>query len=280
MTTNYQVIDSNSAALSMLDVSDQEMVASFLQSGKDYAPASGEIVGILKMMKDNFDESLGGILSEEEKAVAAYQQMKATLTELIKASGAAIEKKQELKGEVAVKIVEGKNLVSTTEKQMGDDMKTAAALKEACGGKGEEFKTRQADAAAEVEAINQAIGVLNNDDALDLFKKTDTKALAQTSLLQVAASRNAPLAKAVDELAALSKNASPAVALLAVTAKQALKTGVDFSKVMKMIDDMVVLLKKEADDDITARDTCNESFRESEAEKKDTDHAIKSTIPR
>ncbi|CAD7942385.1 unnamed protein product [Amoebophrya sp. A25] len=274
-----KVVESNSASMSLLDVSDQETIASFLESGKDYAPASGEIVGILKMMKDNFDESLGGIVGEEEKAVKAFTELKATLTELIKASGSAIEKKAELKGQVAVKIVEGKNMISTTEKQMSDDMATAAALKDACGNKGDEFKTRQEDASAEVGAINQAIGVLNNDDALDLFKKTDTKALVQqsVSLLQTSA-RNSDNAKTelvqqLESVARIAKN--PSLAMLALTSKQALKAGVDFSKIMKMIDDMIVLLKKEAEDDIKARDSCSASFAESEATKKDAEHAIK-----
>merc|ERR1719499_1866077 len=146
------------------------------------------------MMKQNFDDSLGGIISEEEAAVEAYNKLKATLQDLIKTSGRSIEKKNEIKGQVAVKIVEGKNLIATTEKQMGDDMATLARLKEACSGKGEEFATRQADAAAEVEAIGMAIGVLNNDDALQLFNKVDPKALVQTSLLQTASRTNSPKA--------------------------------------------------------------------------------------
>lgn len=272
------VINQNSAALSNLDVEDQESVVAFLQNGKDYAPVGGEIVGILKQMKDNFDESLGGIIKEEEEAVAAYKKLKASLSDLIAASSAAIEKKTELKGEVAVKIVEGKNVISTTEKQMGDDMATLAELKEACSGKGNEFATRQKDAAAEVEAINQAIGVLNNDDALELFNKTDTKDLLQTSLLQVKTRKNDPKALALQQLSELSeKSNNKAVAMLAFTAKQALKskTGVDFSKILKMIDDMVVLLKQEAEDDLASRDQCNVDFNDSAAEKKETEHAIK-----
>lgn len=270
-----RVLSSNSAALEALSVSDQEVVSSFLQNKKDYSAQGGEIVGILKMMKENFDESLGGIISEEEAAVKAYQTLKATLEDLIKTSGSAIEKKTEVKGQTAVKIVEGKNKIATTEKQMGDDMATLAQLKEACSGRNDEFKVRQEDAAAEVDAINQAIGVLNNDDALQLFNKTDTKALNQVSFLQSGSRTNSP---AVSAMALLSqKFQQPAIAMLAYSAKQALKSGqgkVDFSKVMKMIDDMVVLLKKEAEDDLTARDNCNASFNQSAAEQKETEHAI------
>merc|ERR1712194_488093 len=244
----------------MGDLGAQEQLNAFIQA--DYSSSSGEIVGILKMIKENIDGELGGVVKAEESALQTYSTMKASLETLIKTSGASIEKKQESSGNVAVKIVEGKNKVSTTEKQMGDDMKTAAELKEACSGKGGEFDVRQKDAAAEVDAIGQAIGVLNNDDALDLFKTTDTKAeaLNQLSLLQLGTKSNA------------------AVALLAFSARQALqaKSGkVDFSKVVKMIDDMAHLLKQEGDDDLKSRDNCNESFNDSEADQKEVAHAIK-----
>lgn len=84
--------------MAAVDVEDQETVVAFLQNRKDYAPVGGEIVGILKQMKDNFDESLGGIIKEEEDAVAAYKKLKTSLTELIQASGAAIEKKDGAEG--------------------------------------------------------------------------------------------------------------------------------------------------------------------------------------
>jgi uncharacterized coiled-coil DUF342 family protein len=264
---------SESSAVQGLDLASQEQLNSFLQSGADYSSSSGEIVGILKMIKENIDNELGGVIGTEEAAVKAFTQMKASLEELIKTSSQSIEKKQELAGQVAVKIVEGKNKVSTTEKQLGDDLKTAAELKEACSDNVGDFETRQNDAAAEVEAIGQAIGVLNNDDALDLFKKTDTKAFTQLSLLQI----SSPVASALKSLNA-SSHKNPAVALLAFSAEQALKakTGkVDFSKVIKMIDDMSVLLKQEAEDDLKSRDSCNESFNDSEADAKEVAHAIK-----
>jgi len=269
------VVDRNSVALSKLDVDDQETVVAFLQNRKDYSPAGGEIVGILKQMKDNFDESLGGIIKEEEDAVVGFGKLKKSLTELIQASGSAIEKKTELKGQVAVKIVEGKNIVSTTEKQMGDDMATLAELKEACNGKGNEFETRQKDAAAEVDAVNQAIGVLNSDDALQLFNKTDTKDFLQISLLQSKTRKNDPRSVVLEQINSLSSN-NKALAMLAFSAKQALKSksGVDFSKIMTMIDDMIVLLKKEAEDDLASRDQCNADFNSNAAEKKETEHAI------
>lgn len=276
------ILSTDSSVLARIDVGSQSVLASFLQSSKDYAPASGEIVGILKQMKESINEDLGGIVLEEEAAVKAYTQLKLSLEDLIKTSGLSIEKKSALKGQVAVKIVEGKNLISTTEKQMGDDMKTLMQLKEACAAKGDEFNTRQSDAQAEVAAINEAIGMLNNDDALQLFNKTDTKALMQTNLLQKRrgvspqSEARAILMNTGSQLKKAGDKTGKAVAMLAYSAQQALKNkkALDFAPVMKMIDDMVALLKKEADDDLAQRDECNESLNSSASDKKETERAI------
>jgi chromosome segregation ATPase len=48
----------------------------------------------------------------------------------------------------------------------------------------------------------------------------------------------------------------------------------DFAPVMKMIEDMVVLLKKEADDDLAQRDSCTASLTDSESDKKETERSI------
>lgn len=276
-----EVLNADSSVLARVDVGSQAVLATFLQAGKDYAPQSGEIVGILKQMKESINEDLGGVVAEEEAAVKAYGTLKISLEDLIKTSGQSIEKKNATKGEVAVKIVEGKNLISTTEKQMGDDMRTLMQLKEMCSSKVDEFNTRKADAQSELGAINEAVGMLNNDDALQLFNKTDTKALLQTNLLQKS-KKATPATQAMEilmntgsELKKAGDKSSAAVAMLAYSAQQALKSKkIDFAPVIKMIDDMVVLLKKEADDDLAQRDQCTVSLNESESDKKETQRAI------
>lgn len=66
--------------------------------------------------------------------------------------------------------------------------------------------------------------------------------------------------------------------MLAFSAKQALSasTGkVDFSKILKMIDDMAALLKKEEEDDLKSRDQCNVDLNENDKERTEIGHAIR-----
>merc|ERR1719203_2077239 len=112
-----------------------------------------------------------------------------------------------------------------------------------------------------------------NDDALDLFRKTDTSAL-QLSLLQVSKTRS-PVSLALQEVSKLNNN-SPAMALLAFSTKQALTAkAVDFSKILTMIDDMVVILKQEGKDDEVARENCITDLDIAEDEAKEIAHKMK-----
>merc|ERR1719473_1483453 len=73
----------------------RRVVASFLQQPRDYfdaeptfkqsyAPHSGEIFGILKQMKETFEEQLSNSQKEELQSQKAYEELKAAKTDEIK----------------------------------------------------------------------------------------------------------------------------------------------------------------------------------------------------
>merc|ERR1711982_196117 len=93
--------DSNAISL---DLHAAETLSEFLQ-GKTTTGGTGEIVGILKMMKETAEESQGEAGKEEAKAAKAYEALSNSLSDLIKTAGVAIEKKTELAGTTAVKVV-------------------------------------------------------------------------------------------------------------------------------------------------------------------------------
>jgi len=272
-----ELVEKSPSVMNALDVEDQQTVVSFLENKTE--GSSAEIVGMLKMMKDQMNETLGGAVEEEEKAVANYEKIKGTLTQLIKSSGMAIRTKTEEKGEVALKVVEGKNVITNSQKEMGAAAASVAELRESCKTKTNDFHQRQKDAADEVEAINQAIAVLNTDDAVDVMQGSTAGARAsqaQAAKMQGALLQMPNKAGAASALVALTKSENKAVAMLAFSAKQALKAGkVDFGKILKMIDDMVQVLKDEGKADAQERDFCNESLNDAEADKTETQHSIK-----
>merc|ERR1719299_179716 len=158
-------------------------------------------------------QDLADITAKEEAAIKAFEGLAAAKTKEIAALTAEIEDKTARLGENGVKLVNLKEDLEDTEKALGEDKAFLADLDKNCATKEAEWAERQKLRAQELLALHETIQILNDDDALDLFKKT----LPTASLLQ-----------------------------MALKGKK-----VDFAKVITMIDEMVVLLGKEqaADDE-------------------------------
>jgi chromosome segregation ATPase len=186
----------------------------------------------------------------------------------------------------AVSIVTNKNAAKDAEEEAADATEFLANLKKTCADKEAEFKTNQATRADEIEAIGMAIEILNQDDALDLFKKTlktptaeelHAEKMAAKAFLQVKVNKSNKLTKV---RALLVKSANPAVNLLQHTLVSQIKSmqkegKVDFSKVLKMIDDMVALLGQEQKDDESSKKWCEGEFDKSEDSLKELKSEVK-----
>jgi chromosome segregation ATPase len=271
------------ASMASIDMSDKESITAFLEQSGDYIPASGQIVGILKNMKDEMEKSLGGIVADEEAAAAAFGDLKAAKKKEIEAATAAIESKTERLGQLAVSIVQNQNGADDATKELGDSQKFLANLAVACKEKTADWEVRSKTRQDEVVAISEAIAVLNDDDALDIFKKSlpsPPAPVTPVAFLQKANTKNNALVKARTLVNSVQKGfKTPALNLLANTIKSQLQSksgAVDFSTVLKMIDDMVALLKKEGEDDETHKKFCDGEFDSSSDEKKATEEKLAS----
>jgi len=236
----------------------------------------------LKNMKDDLDKSLGGIVSDEESAASAFKELKAAKNKEIEAATAAIESKTERAGQLAVSIVQNQNAADDATKELSDSQKFLANLSVACKEKTADWEERTKTRQDEIAAISEAISVLNDDDALDIFKKAlPTPAAAPVptpAFLQKGTKNKASVVTKAKALLANTTFKTPALNLLANTIKSKLKsnTAVDFSSVLKMIDDMVVLLKKEGEDDEKHKNFCDTEFDSSSDEKKATEEKLES----
>merc|ERR1719395_394116 len=166
-----------------LDRYDRETLTAFLSTSAQagYAPASGEIVGILKQLLENMEGDLKEATDTENAAIAEFEGLVAAKEKEIQAATEAIEAKTERAGQIAVQIVNLKNDLEDAQEALGEDQKFLAELKKNCAVAEKEYEARKASRAEESVAIAETIKILNDDDALDLFKKT----LPSPSLLQM-----------------------------------------------------------------------------------------------
>merc|ERR1719217_1315767 len=252
---------------------DRETLTEFLEQGHslDYAPASGEIVGILKQMKDTMEKDLAEVLAEEESAKKEYDELMAAKQKEVDALTKAIEEKIKRVGEVGIELVDLKEDADDTAEALAEDKKMLADLKKNCDAKTKEYeascKTRQ----EELLALADTIKILNDDDALDLFKKT----LPSASFLQLQVSAKQVEAEALQALSGLrSSNGRRGDAKLSLLALTLRGKKVSMDKVVKMIDDMVVLLGKEQEADEKKKAYCEAEFDAADDKKKGLERSI------
>jgi chromosome segregation ATPase len=258
-TSAAQVVKQLSINMDMSGV-DREMLTNFLASKTGYAPASGEIVGILKTMKDEMTADLTDATNTENAAIASFDELVAAKTKEIDALTASIESKTARSGELAVKHAEMMNDLDDTREDLAESKKFLADLDVNCENKKKEWAMYQKMQGEELLALADTIKVLNDDDALELFKKTLPGSSA--SFMQVTVSSKAMQQKA---LAILAQVNSPRVDLLEVALRGG-KQG--FGKIIKMIDNLTAELKKAQADDDDKKSYCEAELDKAEDKKK------------
>mmetsp|Transcript_35533 Transcript_35533/g.79684 ORF Transcript_35533/g.79684 Transcript_35533/m.79684 type:complete len:704 (+) Transcript_35533:73-2184(+) len=251
---------------SMLSYTDKNTVESFLQAGDSsaYAPQSGEIVGILKQMQDTMAADLKQATDKENESIADFNELVAAQNKAIQAATDSIEEKTEQSGQLAVAIVQLKNDKSDTEQQLEADTGYSLQLEKDCKDKVRDYAETQKTRAEEVLAIADTIKILNDDDALELFKK------AVPSLLQIQSTASELMQEALQGLRVVSKRRGSVHLDLISLALQGKK--MSFDKVIKMIDEMKDALHKEQKDDDSKKEYCNKEFDETEDKMKDLKH--------
>jgi len=240
------------------------MLTDFLQSSSGESGSTGEIVGILKQLLETMEKEHKEVVDEEAAAVAEFESLVDAKEKEIQAATEAIEAKTEKNGEYAVKIVNLKNDLEDAQESLAEDQKFTAELKKGCATAQTDYDSRVKGRAEELVAVQETIKILNDDDALDLFKKT----LPSPSLLQVTDTRDIR-DSALQALSGVQNSQKLGFIELALMGKK-----VSFDKVIKMMDDMVVLLKEEQKDDEAQKEWCETEFRTSELKEVDLNHKI------
>jgi len=233
-----------------MSASDRDALTSFLSQGgsSNYAPQGGQISGILQQMQETMEKDLKDAEASEESAISVSEALIAAKTTEIEALTTAIEQKLEASGELGLEVANMKEDSEDTMKTLAEDKAFIAELNKGCATKKQEQEERTKLRTDELLAIADTIKILNDDDALDMFKK----ALPSPSLLQL---------RTVKRLSGGDRRA----ALISMALQGGAK---GFDKVLKMIDQMVSLLAHEQDADDDKKSYCEKELDTAEDEKK------------
>merc|ERR1719272_481139 len=170
--------------------------------------------------------SLAEVNAAEAASIKNFEGLAAAKTKEIQAATDAIESKTVRHGNTGVAIVNLKEDLDDTQRAFLADKQFLADLEKNCDSKKAEWDERSKTRAEELLALADTIKILNDDDALELFKKT----LPSPSLLQTAVSSKEVRSRALQAL-----KGDSGLNLIALALRGQSK---GFEKVVKMIDDM------------------------------------------
>jgi len=248
----------------LMDDERQDVIA-FLSGSQEYAPQSGQILGILKQMGDEMKKGAAEAAAAEADAIKMFDAIMAAKKKEVLALTKEIETKLERVGTLGVEIAQMKNDLGDTEEALIADKEFLANLDQNCETKKKEWEVVVKTRAEELAALADTIKVLNDDDALELFKKTLPSA---ASLMQVQMSTKDSRKKALlllQKVLKTSEKKNPELELIALALKG---KKIGFDKVIKMIDDMISTLKVEQADDDAKKEYCATAFDQADDKKK------------
>merc|ERR1719386_549696 len=219
------------------------MMAYIEEAQDSRAPASGEIFGILKQMKESFETNLANSQKEETVSQKDYEDLKKAKEDEIAAATDLIGTKTQELAAADEKNVQSKESLEDTQNVLAADTKFLANLRQQCGNMDQEYEERTKTRQGEIQACGKALAFLSSDEAHELFSRT-------FNFVQVSSkSTSAKRARGLKVLAqAAQKFQDPRLSTLAVKARLDA-----FTKVKKSIQDMVDKLIKEKEDDLDDR---------------------------
>jgi len=243
----------------------QSPVAAMLQQntkGKNRAPSS-QIFGILKGMKESFEQNLASAKSEEEIAIEQFIALKKAKTSEVAAAEDLIETKKVELAKAKEINAHGKEDLADARAQLSADNEFLSNLNLKCDNADKEYADRTKVRNQELVAVDETIGILNSDDAKDQFNKAGVGVFLQVSSV----SKNTELAAKILSKAGKDLN-KPAL----ITMSMAMKLH-GFEEVIGKIDTMKAALKAEQAEEVKQKDYCVAEFNEN-----DKNVAEKSTL--
>merc|ERR1719161_2101660 len=210
-------------------------------------------------------------IADEEKAISGNGDVEAPKEKEVEMATEAIETKMARAGELAVSVVQSKDALEDALEEAADTQKFLATLEKDCATKEAEMAERVKMRNMEITAISEAIGILNDDDSLDVFKKALPSSFVQTvGFLQKGDEKATRARKAqalLQGVASKTQNAHLNLILYTLGSKLKLKSSGGFDEVKKMIDDMVVLLGKQQKEDEKQKAYCEDEFEKAADEE-------------
>merc|ERR1719262_167108 len=183
-----------------------------------------------------------------------------------------VKEKTATLGKTKVETADAKQDLEDTTAAMTADQAFLVDLKERCSVSDSEWEQRSKTRAKEIQAVSEAIGILSDDDAHDLFHKSMGPSFLQLSSHRRVVSKAQRAREAASRILLRQAKKTNSKTLVQLAASARLDA---FGTVTKAIEGMVSDLKRESADEIKHKDWCNDEFHSNDMDTMSTNNEIK-----
>jgi hypothetical protein len=248
----------------------QRALSSFLQAPftGTYSSQSGEIVGILKNMRDTFKANLASARASESAAAESHTKFAKVKEDEHEKLTSTFEDKTKITSANDETLGAKKASKAELESSKADDEEFLGKLRKQCTEKKAQYEDRKMIRANEEAAVTQAISILNSDAAFDTFGKTKATSEGETGPALIQVSSHAQRRVNVrDNVAMKLKVAAKRLGSLKLAkVAVALEGGNPFNKVVAELDQMIAIIAKEEKEDVEQKEWCDSEREDNHAQ--------------
>merc|ERR1719265_635292 len=218
----------------------------------DYAPASGQIQGILKGMYDSFTSNLEKANVEEATKQKQYKNIMKTKEAEQEALEASLAMQKMEKADLTKKLADNKALLKDTKEQLAADKKFFAETKQSCKENAVEWSQRSRIRTEELQGMTKALEILTSDEAKATFesahKEPEEEKKELLLQLQNSVKTTEPVSKdRINAYERLKDIAKKTESLRLASIGATIMSGGHFDAVITMIDKMIRDLRLESE---------------------------------
>mmetsp|Transcript_139203 Transcript_139203/g.242272 ORF Transcript_139203/g.242272 Transcript_139203/m.242272 type:complete len:659 (-) Transcript_139203:132-2108(-) len=246
----------------------EDLKPSFLQSGgpfKSYGSQTGQVVGILSQMKEDFEKHLDNLISEAAKSKSEFDSFSTAKKAEIDSNMKQISKLTKDSADTKSRLVQDADDLDDTEKMVANSRKDLALHEKTCADETADYETRTTGRLEEMKAVEETIQLLDSDDTFALGSKTLD--FLQTATSVSAGHREQMKRRRAAQLLqrTAAKTDAPWLALMASKLMAS-----PFAEVTKEIKKMIVELSKQQEDELVSKTECDTDLKSNSDDLDDT----------
>merc|ERR1719356_777909 len=137
-----------------------------------YSPQSGQIFGILKTLKEDFESNLSQAQKDEMKAVEDFEALSKAKTAQITTGKEKLDNTEGAHADNQKALSDAKENLELTREQRSKDVEFLQNLKVTCMDLDKQWELRSKTRSEETQAVSEALKIITADDSMDLLRNT------------------------------------------------------------------------------------------------------------